>query len=151
MKSFFKKGKESPKEKEEMPVRADEGTGPWDAYGQPRETDANENEKMIRAATFRTSGLIVSRPAEVMVKDGPVYPVPRNDGKQVCRKLREARLALARANHIPFISVPCRQEEACGGTCPTCDAEAEYLERELAKLPEHMRVYPQLDFGEENE
>lgn len=151
MKNFFKKGKESPKEQEEIPVRADEGTGPWDAYGYPRETDANEIEKMIRAATFRTSGLIVSRPPNMIEESENVYPVPRNDGKQVCRKLREAREALARANHIPFISVPCRQEEACGGTCPTCDAEAEYLERELAKLPEHMRVYPKLEFGDEDE
>lgn len=151
MKNFFKKVKESPKEKEETSVRVDGGADQWDYYERIREMEENKNREMMRAEIFRNPGIIVSRPAEMMVKTGPVYPVPRNDGKQVCRKLREARLELARANHIPFISVPCRQEEACGGTCPTCDAEAEYLEREIAKLPEHLRMYPVIDFGEDDE
>lgn len=109
-----------------------------------------EAEKMRNAAwgvMHRTPGVVMGTlPAEN--RNGPVYPVPRNDGKQICSKLRKARERLARANSIPFVAVPCRQEQACGGCCPTCDAEVEYLERELAKIPEYRREYPKLELEE---
>lgn len=151
MKNYLEGFNGSPDEEKETAVRADGGTGQWDYYERTREMEANERMNKMRAEVFRSPGIILSRPCDVIEKSETVYPVPRNDGKRVCRKLRQARVDIARANHIPFISVPCRQEVACGGSCPTCDAEVEYLERELAKIPEHMRIYPKLNFGEEDE
>ena len=72
-------------------------------------------------------------------------PVPRPDGKQVCNLLREQRIRLAEANNIPFESEECPSTGPCAGTCAKCDAEAEYLRRQMKKIPEDKRVYPQFD------
>ncbi len=146
MKNYLDEFEESPDNKKETTVRVG-GSSPLDYYERTREMEQERRRREMQMWTSRTPGLIVSRPS--MVEYGPVYPVPRNDGKRVCSKLRKAREELARANFIPFVAVPCRQEEACGGSCPTCDAEVEYLERELAKIPEYRRVYPTLDIEEE--
>ena len=72
-------------------------------------------------------------------------PVSRPDGKQVCNLLREQRIQLAKANNILFESVECPSTGPCAGTCAKCDAEAEYLRRQMKKIPEDKRVYPQFD------
>lgn len=73
----------------------------------------------------------------------------RLDGKEVCNVLREQRIRLAEANHIPFESEECPSIGPCAGTCGKCDAEAEYLREQLQKIPEEKRIYPQFDPGEE--
>lgn len=75
-------------------------------------------------------------------------PVPRPDGKQICDMLREQRILLAKANNIPFESEECPSEGPCAGTCEKCDAEAEFLRRQLDKIPEDQRVYPHFEIDE---
>lgn len=55
-------------------------------------------------------------------------PVPRPDGKDVCRKLKELRKAFADANNILYFPEECKFEGPCAGTCAHCDAELEKLE-----------------------
>ena len=52
-------------------------------------------------------------------------------GKEKCRILREVRRMIAQANDIPFASPECAHEGPCFGTCPQCEAELRYLERQL--------------------
>lgn len=65
------------------------------------------------------------------------------DGKEICNTLREQRIRLAKANHIPFKSEDCPSTEPCAGTCEKCDAESEYLREQLQKIPKEKRIYPQ--------
>ncbi|MCI9079098.1 MAG: hypothetical protein HFH68_09295 [Lachnospiraceae bacterium] len=67
------------------------------------------------------------------------------DGKNICNMLREQRIRLAKANHIPFQSEDCPSTGSCPGTCGKCDAESEYLREQLQKIPEEKRIYPQFD------
>ena len=69
----------------------------------------------------------------------------RSDGKVVCNTLREKRLELARINNITFKSDMCSNVEPCAGTCPKCEAEAEYLKAQLKKIPKEQIIYPKLD------
>ncbi len=71
--------------------------------------------------------------------------MPRLDGKKVCNILREQRIALANANHIPFESVECPSIGACAGTCDKCDEELAYLTEKIMEIPEEQRIYPQFD------
>lgn len=73
----------------------------------------------------------------------------RIDGKNVCNILREQRIRLAKANNIPFESEECPSIGPCAGTCGKCDSEAEFLRKELEKIPEKDRIYPQFDVMEE--
>ena len=54
-----------------------------------------------------------------------------NNGKEVCKRLKEVRREIAEANHIPLIQEECKHEGDCMGTCPKCEQEVRYLEREL--------------------
>ena len=52
-------------------------------------------------------------------------------GKQTCRILKEIRRQIAEANDIEFATSECRYKGDCLGTCPKCEAEVRYLERQL--------------------
>ena len=52
-------------------------------------------------------------------------------GKQTCRILKEIRRQIAEANDIVFATSECRYKGDCLGTCPKCEAEVRYLERQL--------------------
>lgn len=52
-------------------------------------------------------------------------------GKRTCRILKEIRHRIAEANDIELITSECRHKGDCPGTCPKCEAEVSYLERQL--------------------
>ena len=52
-------------------------------------------------------------------------------GKKICKALKEVRLQVAKANDIEYAPTECHHEGDCAGTCPKCDAEVQYLERQL--------------------
>ena len=54
-------------------------------------------------------------------------------GKQKCNILREIRRKLAAENDIPYQTKDCTHLGECSGTCPYCEAEMRYLERQLEK------------------
>lgn len=54
-------------------------------------------------------------------------------GKNVCKVLKEIRRKVADDNEIPLEIRECTFEGDCSGTCPYCEAEVRYLERELQK------------------
>ena len=54
-------------------------------------------------------------------------------GKQRCRILKEIRKEIAKSNDIEYVVSECRHQGDCSGTCPKCEAEVRYLERELEK------------------
>ena len=53
-------------------------------------------------------------------------------GKSVCNTLKQIRLDVARANGIDYVPAPCNHKGDCAGTCPACESEVEYLEKEIA-------------------
>lgn len=53
-------------------------------------------------------------------------------GKEKCKALKEIRRQIAEANDIEFVVSECKHQGNCLGTCPKCEAELRYLERELA-------------------
>lgn len=53
-------------------------------------------------------------------------------GKEKCKALKEIRRQVAEANDIPYVVSQCTHKGDCKGTCPKCEAELQYLERELA-------------------
>ncbi|MGN0219431.1 MAG: hypothetical protein ACI4AX_04000 [Muribaculaceae bacterium] len=55
-----------------------------------------------------------------------------NHGKETCRILKELRHKIAEANDIALETSECRFKGDCTGTCPRCEAEVRYLERQLA-------------------
>ena len=52
-------------------------------------------------------------------------------GIKVCEKLKEIRVEVARVNDIPYEPAECYHEGDCSGSCPQCEAEVRYLERQL--------------------
>ena len=52
-------------------------------------------------------------------------------GKEKCRILKEIRREIAKQNDIELLVEECRHKGDCLGTCPKCEAELRYLEREL--------------------
>ena len=54
-------------------------------------------------------------------------------GKKKCKILREIRRRIADENDIPFVTEECRYKGDCTGTCPKCESELRYLERQLEK------------------
>lgn len=54
-------------------------------------------------------------------------------GKQTCKILKEIRKQIAAENDIEFVTSECTYKGDCKGTCPKCEAEVRYLERELEK------------------
>ena len=54
-------------------------------------------------------------------------------GKQTCKILKEIRKQIAAENDIDLVVSECTYHGDCLGTCPKCEAEVRYLERELEK------------------
>ena len=54
-------------------------------------------------------------------------------GKEKCKALKEIRRQIAEKNDIEFIVSECKHQGECKGTCPKCEAELQYLERELSR------------------
>ena len=54
-------------------------------------------------------------------------------GKQTCKILKEIRKQIAAENDIKLVVEECTYQGDCLGTCPKCEAEVRYLERELGK------------------
>ncbi len=52
-------------------------------------------------------------------------------GKQTCKILKDIRRQIAEANDIEFVTSECRYKGDCLGTCPKCEAEVRYLEKQL--------------------
>ena len=55
------------------------------------------------------------------------------NGKHICNALKAIRLDIARANGIAYAPRECHHEGECAGTCPACESEMRYLEREIAR------------------
>ncbi len=47
--------------------------------------------------------------------------------------MKEVRRKIAQENDIPLVERECTHEGDCRGTCPYCESEVRYLERELSK------------------
>ena len=56
-----------------------------------------------------------------------------NKGKNICNELKAVRRRIAEENNIPLEIKECTFKGECSGTCPRCEAEVQYLERELEK------------------
>ncbi len=54
-------------------------------------------------------------------------------GKSKCRILKEIRKTIAKENDIEYVTSECKYQGDCSGTCPKCEAEVRYLEKELEK------------------
>ena len=54
-------------------------------------------------------------------------------GKRTCKILKEIRKQIAAENDIELVISECTYQGDCLGTCPKCEAEVRYLERELEK------------------
>ncbi len=54
-------------------------------------------------------------------------------GKQTCKILKEIRRQIAAENDIKLVIEECTYQGNCIGTCPKCEEEVRYLERELEK------------------
>lgn len=52
-------------------------------------------------------------------------------GKEKCKALKEIRRKIAEQNDIAFAVSECTHQGDCKGTCPKCEAELRYLERQL--------------------
>lgn len=55
------------------------------------------------------------------------------NGKKICETLKQIRLDIARANGIEYAPCECHHDDNCDGTCPACDSELMYLEREISR------------------
>lgn len=56
-----------------------------------------------------------------------------NRGKETCKQLKSVRRKIAEENDITLEIPECTFEGECRGTCPRCEAEVRYLERELSR------------------
>lgn len=54
-------------------------------------------------------------------------------GKQICKALKEIRLNIAQANDIEYTPAECNHKGDCSGTCPQCEKELRYIERQLLR------------------
>ena len=55
------------------------------------------------------------------------------NGKAKCAVLKEIRRRIAKENGIPYETEECAHTGECLGTCPRCESEVRYLERQLAR------------------
>lgn len=55
------------------------------------------------------------------------------NGKSRCKILKEIRRQIAEQNDIEFVTSECKYQGDCAGTCPKCESEVRYLEKELEK------------------
>ena len=56
-----------------------------------------------------------------------------NPGKNKCEYLKEVRRRIAKENGIQLEPRECTFKGECSGTCPFCEAEMRYIEKELHK------------------
>ena len=54
-----------------------------------------------------------------------------NKGKKICETLKEIRQQIADKNEIEYAPSECHFQGECKGTCPKCESEVRYLEKEL--------------------
>ena len=54
-------------------------------------------------------------------------------GKNICQQLKAIRRQIAQENDIPLEIPTCTYQGPCAGTCPQCESEVSFLEKELAK------------------
>ena len=52
-------------------------------------------------------------------------------GKRICETLKAIRSEIASANEIDYQPTECTHEGDCAGTCPKCESETRWLERQL--------------------
>lgn len=52
-------------------------------------------------------------------------------GKSICSVLKTIRKQIADANEIKYEPHECHHQGECRGTCPACEAEVRYIERQL--------------------
>lgn len=52
-------------------------------------------------------------------------------GKKICNALKSIRSDIAAANDIDYRPAECHHEGDCAGTCPACESEVRWLERQL--------------------
>ena len=52
-------------------------------------------------------------------------------GKHICETLKGIRGEIAKANDIDYRPEECHHEGDCPGTCPKCESEVRWLERQL--------------------
>ena len=55
------------------------------------------------------------------------------NGKFICNTLKQIRLDIARSNGIEYAPRECHFRGDCSGTCPACESEMRYLEREISR------------------
>lgn len=59
----------------------------------------------------------------------------RDDGRKLCKTLRNIRKEFSKLNGIDFEFMDCSNiSEICAGTCEVCDYEAEQINRRVKKL-----------------
>ncbi len=56
-----------------------------------------------------------------------------NHGKNTCNQLKAIRKQIADANDIAYEPHECTFDGECRGTCPACEGEMRYIERELQR------------------
>ena len=54
-------------------------------------------------------------------------------GRFICDTLKAIRLDIARANGIEYAPAKCNHKGDCAGTCPACESEMRFLDREIAR------------------
>ena len=54
-------------------------------------------------------------------------------GKHICQRLKEIRQNIAQANEIDYTPAECTHKGDCAGTCPACENEMRYIERQLLR------------------
>ena len=54
-------------------------------------------------------------------------------GKKICNTLKEIRQQIADKNDIKYAAEECHFDGECEGTCPKCESDLKYLEKELRK------------------
>lgn len=54
-------------------------------------------------------------------------------GRKICDALKSIRREIAAANDISYSPRECHHEGECAGSCPACESEVRYLERELER------------------
>lgn len=52
-------------------------------------------------------------------------------GKHICETLKAIRQEIANANDIDYSPTPCNHNGDCAGTCPVCESETRWIERQL--------------------
>ncbi|MDO4203539.1 MAG: hypothetical protein Q4D07_03440 [Selenomonadaceae bacterium] len=116
--------------------------------------DLFNSNKKINVATLNVErGVIMGEicPEEIYpsdydwVKSEVASLIPRIDGKEICNKLRQQRITIAKANGIELKSPKCPSIGACAGTCAKCDAEAAYLLDNLEKIHAEKRIIPKFE------